>query len=524
MDGDTIAAIATSAGSAGIGIVRVSGPDAVAIADRIFIPAGGGSLSSSESHTVHYGFIVDGGERVDEAIAILMLSPRSYTREDVVELDCHGGPFVLRRVLNSALRHGARLADPGEFTKRAFLNGRIDLSQAESVMDVIASGSEFALKSSLRQLSGSVSALVSDLRKKILSEVSFLEAALDDPEHYSYDGHSSALESNIVDVAEKIRHVLDFGDRGRVFKDGISTVIIGKPNVGKSSLLNALLGFERAIVTDIPGTTRDSIEEQICLNGILLNIIDTAGIRDASDPIEKMGVGRSLAHLEQADLALLVLDSSKPLDEEDVSLLNRLRGRRAIVLLNKSDLPRAMEIDDLAPYLDVSPCGGESQRDDETSRDGESRRYGAMRRDDETLRDGESRRDGAMRRDDETSRDGESRHYDETSRNGKIPAIYVSAKDGFGLDALGDAIFSMFSRGFDLGAGEVCVTNLRQRQAFCDALSSLELVLDGIRNGMPEDLFSGDLMDAYAALGRIIGESVDDDLVDSIFQNFCVGK
>lgn len=352
MKTDTIAAIATAITSSGIGIVRISGKEAVSIADKIFQKKGGKTLSECETHTIHYGYIHDGEEVIDEVMVLLMRGPRSYTREDTIEIDCHGGVYVMKRILETVIRYGARPAEPGEFTKRAFLNGRIDLSQAESVIDVINAKNDFALKSSMRQLSGSVSNVVKEIRGDILHEIAFIESALDDPEHISLEGYPEKLQSIVEDISKKVEKLLSTSDNGRILKEGISTVIVGKPNAGKSSLLNTLVGEERAIVTDIAGTTRDVLEEQINLNGIVLNIIDTAGIRETDDVVEKIGVDRAKKYLSDADLIIYVVDSSTKLDENDYEIMELLADRQAIILLNKSDLDVLTTAEDIRAYVD----------------------------------------------------------------------------------------------------------------------------------------------------------------------------
>ena len=349
---DTIAAIATGMTNSGIGIVRVSGNDAVAITDKVFRMKGKRRLCEMESHTVHYGYLYDGEEKIDEVMVLLMRAPRSYTREDTVEIDCHGGAYVVKRVLDTLIKYGARPAEPGEYTKRAFLNGRLDLSQAESVIDLISSQNEYARKSSLLQLSGQLSNEIKKIRGEILHEIAFIESALDDPEHVSLDGYGDKLTKIVDNHIDHVERLWKSSDNGRMLREGISTVIVGKPNVGKSSILNTLLGQERAIVTDIAGTTRDALEEQINLNGILLNIVDTAGIRETRDVVEQIGVDRAKHYLRNADLVIYVVDSSLPLDENDYEIMELLEERRVIILLNKSDLKQITTEDELKKHLD----------------------------------------------------------------------------------------------------------------------------------------------------------------------------
>jgi tRNA modification GTPase len=454
---DTIAAIATAMSSSGIGIIRISGDAAVQIVDRIFFMKNGKKLSDMPTHTIHYGHIKDEDEVIDEVMVVLMRAPKSYTKEDTVEIDCHGGVYVMKRVLETVIKYGARPAEPGEFTKRAFLNGRIDLAQAESVIDIIHAKNEFALKSSERQLSGSLSSAVKTVREKLLHEIAFIESALDDPEHISLDGYPKTLQGIVEEAGKEIRKLLANSDNGKILKEGISTVIIGKPNAGKSSLLNTLVGEERAIVTDIAGTTRDVLEEQINLNGIILNVIDTAGIRKTDDVVEKIGVDRAKKYLNDADLAIYVVDTSTQLDENDFEIMELLKDRKAIILLNKSDL---------APVTD---------------------------------------------------RESISKHLDKKM-------IAISAKEQTGIGELEETIREMFFTGEVTFNDEVYITNIRHKTALQEAMNSLNLVVQSIMDGMPEDFYSIDLMNAYEELGSIIGEAVEDDLVNEIFSKFCLGK
>ena len=454
---DTIAAIATAMSSSGIGIIRISGEDAVTITEKIFRMKNGKKLSEMPTHTIHYGHICDGEEVIDEVMVLLMRGPKSYTREDTVEIDCHGGVYVMRRVLETVIRYGARPAEPGEFTKRAFLNGRIDLSQAESVIDVIHAKNEFALKSSMKQLSGSVSNAIKEIRGIVLHEIAFIESALDDPEHISLDGYPEQLQGIVEEVSGKIEKLLSTSDNGKILKEGISTVIVGKPNAGKSSLLNTLLGEERAIVTDIAGTTRDVLEEQINLNGIILNIIDTAGIRDTEDVVEKIGVDKAKKYVKDADLIIYVVDSSTALDENDFEIMELLRDKTAVVLMNKSDLQPVTTADEVKSHLDKT-------------------------------------------------------------------VISISAKEQVGIDTLEETIKELFFHGEVTFNDEVYITNIRHKTALQEALNSLHLVVQSIRDGMPEDFYSIDLMNAYEELGSIVGEAVEDDLVNEIFSKFCMGK
>lgn len=459
MKTDTIAAVATAMSPSGIGIIRLSGAEAFEIADKVY-RAGkkkGKLLSDQESHTIHYGYIFDGEEMIDEVLVMLMRGPRSYTGEDTVEIDCHGGVYAVKRVLETVIRNGAHPAEPGEFTKRAFLNGRIGLSQAEAVMDVISAKSEYALKSSLSQLKGSVQEKIREIREKIIYHIAYIESALDDPEHISLDGYPEELNEVVTELKKKVERLLATADEGKMIQEGIKTVIVGKPNAGKSSLLNLLVGEEKAIVTNIAGTTRDVLEETVILQGIALRILDTAGIRDARDTVEKIGVDRAKAHTKDADLILYVVDSSQPLDDNDREIIELIRDKKAIVLLNKSDLEPAVRAEEL-----------------------------------ETL-------------------------------TGKC-VISISAKEETGIERLEQRMKEMFFHGELAFNDEVYITNMRHKQALQEAQQSLSMVSQSIKDGMPEDFFSIDLMNAYEALGSITGESVGEDLVNEIFSKFCTGK
>ena len=345
----TIAAISTSTmSSGGISIVRMSGKDAIETADKIFVSKNGKKLSEASSHTVHYGNIVDeDGNIIDEVLVIVMRAPNTYTREDVVEIDCHGGILVTRKVLEAAIKAGAKPAEPGEFTKRAFLNGRIDLSQAEAVIDVINSKNEYALKSSVSQLDGKLSAKIMEIREVILNHVAYIEAALDDPEHISLDNYVNNIEKDVDNCVDNVYKLLKTSDNGRIMRDGIRTVILGKTNAGKSSLLNALAKEERAIVTDIEGTTRDVLEEQVNLGGVTLNLVDTAGIRKTDDYVESIGVEKAKKYAQDADLVIFVVDSSRPLDKNDDDIISLIQNKNVIVLLNKSDMEQVVKPEDL---------------------------------------------------------------------------------------------------------------------------------------------------------------------------------
>ncbi len=352
---DTIAAIATALSPSGIGIIRISGEEAFEVANRIFKAKSGKSILEMASHTVHYGHIFDGDEIIDEVMVLLMKAPNSFTMEDTVEIDCHGGVYVMNRILKTVLKNGARLSEPGEFTKRAFLNGRIDLTKAEAIMDLIQSKNEAARKNSMTHLKGDLYRKIKALREDIIYEIAFIESALDDPEHISLDGFHDRLSeksSNIIAVIEKL---LNSADNGRLIKEGINTVIVGKPNAGKSSFLNLLLGEDRAIVTDIAGTTRDTLEESVYLDGMTLNLIDTAGIRDTEDVVEKIGVNKAKEALEKADLMVYIVDSSVSLDESDREIIALLDTSKTIVLLNKSDLDVVVSEEDIKKIIGEAP-------------------------------------------------------------------------------------------------------------------------------------------------------------------------
>lgn len=466
MKADTIAAIATAVSDSGIGIIRISGETAIEVADRVYRSKNNNKrLFDVKSHTIHYGFIYDGDALVDEVMVAVMKAPNTYTMENTVEIDCHGGILVMRKVLDVVLKNGCRLAEPGEFTKRAFLNGRIDLSRAEAVMDVIHSKNEFALKSSVRQLKGSLSDKVRSLREEILYEIAFIESALDDPEHISLEGYAKKLEEKADRIYGDIKKLVDSADNGKMLKDGINTVIVGKPNAGKSSLLNILVGEEKAIVTSYAGTTRDVLEESIKLHGIGLNIIDTAGIRDTDDAVEKIGVEKARKYAGNADLILYVVDASCQLDENDDEIMRLIAGKKVIVLLNKTDLDQIVSEEDISEKMtDVSFNGG------------------------------------------------------------VVRVIKTSTKENIGMDVFEDTIKEMFFHGEIAVNDEIYITNQRHKEALAEAGESMQMVLSSLADHMPEDFYSIDLMSAYAALGKIIGEEVDDDLVNEIFGKFCMGK
>lgn len=469
MKTDTIAAIATALSDAGIGIVRVSGPDALFVVDKIFCNRyGKRRLLEKSSHTVSYGYIIEPNEKkdwkeniIDEVMVVLMKAPHSYTAEDTVEINCHGGVLLLKKVLELVLKMGVRLAEPGEFTKRAFLNGRIDLSRAEAVMDVIHSQSELALTSSMEQLTGKVDNAVRELREQILYEIAFIESALDDPEHISLDGYEERLTEKCKNLLQKLEKWIASADSGKLVKDGIKTVILGRPNAGKSSLLNVILGEERAIVTQVPGTTRDILQETIRLKGITLHIVDTAGIRRTDDPVEQIGVEKARQFADKADLILFVIDGSEMLDEREKEIISFVGQKNVIAVINKTDLPTIVS-------------------------------------------------------------DKQIKALFPENKNLKIARI--SASEGKGIDQLEELIEELFFQGIIKENNELMITNMRHKQALEEAYESLLLVQQSLERHMPEDFYSIDLMSAYTALGYIIGEEVEDDLVQEIFSKFCMGK
>jgi tRNA modification GTPase trmE len=455
---ETIAAIATGMSNSGIGIIRMSGPEAISIADGIFVSARKNfKLTEAATHTVHYGNIVYEDNIIDEVLIIIMKAPNSYTREDVVEIDCHGGVYVMKKILDILIKSGARTAEPGEFTKRAFLNGRIDLTQAEAVIDIINSKNKYALSNSVKLLNGKLSEQITKIRKDLINNIAYIEAALDDPEHISLDNYGDKLLITVDNYIDKVDNLIKTVDNGKIFTQGVKTVIIGKPNAGKSSILNILAGYDRAIVTDIAGTTRDTIEEQINLAGITLNLVDTAGIRNTKDIVEEIGVNKAKELVEEADLILYVVDSSTELDENDYNILNIIKNRKTVILLNKSDLDTVTDADSISKITDSK-------------------------------------------------------------------VISVSAKDNTGLDELSETIVKLFASGEIDYNDEVYVSGERNKEALEETLESLKLVKKSINEGLPEDFYTIDLMNAYEQLGKITGESVEDDLVNEIFSKFCMGK
>lgn len=472
MSSDTIAGIASGMGG-GIGIIRVSGEDALTAVGKIFRTPKFAKNSDKKNnskewnekylvlqntHTIHYGYIVEkDGNILDEVMVLLMKAPKSYTCEDVVEIDAHGGPYIVQKILHLLLQEGVKLAEPGEFTKRAFLNGRIDLAQAEAVMKMISSKNEFALESAVKQLEGRVSQYIEKIRQEILHNMGFIEAALDDPEHYELGDFSKQLYQNIQNEIKTLQDLLDNFENGRMKSEGINTVIVGKPNAGKSSLMNLLLDEERAIVTNIAGTTRDILEETVQIGNLTLNLIDTAGIHDTEDIVESLGVEKAMEYLSQADFIIYVVDMSDVLDESDEKIIELLQHKNGVILLNKSDLKGRLTEQEIRDKLDWN-------------------------------------------------------------------CISFSSKTGDGLQILEEYITNSFLDGTISYNDQIYLTSVRHREAVEDALQSLKQVLQTIDDGMPEDLYMVDLMDAYRKLGLINGETASEDLVNKIFKEFCMGK
>ena len=465
MKTETIAAIATSLSESGISIIRISGNQAREVADKIVVSKNGQKVSEFNSHTIHYGHVMENDTIVDEVMVSFMKGPNSFTAEDTVEINCHGGILVTKKILQLVLRSGARLAQPGEFTKRAFLNGRIDLSKAEAIMDIIHADNEFALQVGMKQLKGSVSKKVYSIREQLIYEIAFIESALDDPEHYSLDGYGYKLRQIIDSVLAELQKMEDSAENGKIIRQGINTVIVGKPNAGKSSFLNFLLGEEKAIVTDIAGTTRDALEDYVRIQDISFHIIDTAGIRKTEDIVEKIGVEKAIDYSKDADLLLFIIDSSVPLDENDFEIMKMTAGKKIIVLMNKSDLETVVDIYDVKSNL-----------------------------------------------------------YEYSHEEEDIRFISISAKEKIGMEEFENVAKEMFFHGDIKIQDEVMITNMRHKELLSDAIESLKLVIGSIDNQMPEDFLTIDMMSAYESLGKIIGEEVEEDLVNEIFSKFCMGK
>ncbi len=456
---DTIAAISTPPGEGGISIIRISGVDALKTASQIYR---GKDLNKVNSHTINYGHIIDpeNGNEVDEVMVSVMRAPHTYTKEDIVEINCHGGIVATNRILQIILGLDARLAKPGEFTERAFLNGRIDLSQAEAVMDLIRAKADQSMKVALDQLDGNLSHLITNLRQNILDVLAQVEVNIDYPEYDDVETMTARLlKEKAIEVKAKIQQLLSTAKQGKVLRDGLATAIIGHPNVGKSSILNHLLHEDKAIVTDVAGTTRDVIEEYVNVQGVPLKLVDTAGIHETEDKVEKIGVDRSRKALSQADLVILVLDSSVPLRDEDRELLRETNHMQRIVVLNKSDLEVKINLNELQEYVDDKEI------------------------------------------------------------------IKSSAVSPLGTKDLEDRIAAMFFAGsIENTSNNIMVTNARHIGLLKQAETALDAVLEGIETGMPVDLVQIDMTRAWDLLGEITGDSYQDELLDQLFSQFCLGK
>ena len=468
----TISAIATPVGQGGIGIVRLSGEKAVDIAQECFKPAAGGKISDYEARRAVFGYIYkENGDFLDEAICIVMKAPHSYTCEDVVELQCHGGPVVLKELLAMTYRLGAKPAEPGEFTKRAFLNGRLDLTQAQSVMDMIQARTTMAREAAANNLQGKLSERIGEMRQEILGVIAHLEASIDFPEDDIEDVAISETKAKAAELQGKIQKMLKSAHTGKILREGLKTAIIGKPNAGKSSIMNLLLREQRAIVTDVAGTTRDSIEETVNIGGVPLVLIDTAGIRETDDVVEKIGVERAKEYIDKASLILAVFDSSRRLDHEDEEIAELIRGNQVIALLNKSDLQAETSCDDVNALLASQNAS-----------------------------------DGSI------------------DNNLGISTIQVSAANGEGLEALEKAIQDIAYEGNNQEETADFVNDSRQAELLRQAEEFLQTATDTIESGMSEDFIVIDLRSAWEKLGEITGETVGEDIIDQIFKNFCLGK
>ncbi|EQB86493.1 tRNA modification GTPase [Clostridium punense] len=456
-DFDTIAAIATSLGEGGIAIVRVSGDKALQIVSRIFKGRNGRTIDDIKTYTMRYGYIIDeNNEHIDEVIVSFMKGPRSFTAEDTIEINCHGGVVATNKILEQVIKNGARLADPGEFTKRAFLNGRIDLSQAEAVIDIIRAKTDLSMKSALMQSEGGVSKEIRRLRETLLSTIAHIEATVDYPEDDLEEVTADMAVKQLLEIKDEIGELIETSEEGKILREGLSTVIVGKPNVGKSSLLNALTKENRAIVTDVPGTTRDVIEEYINISGVPIKVIDTAGIRETEDVVEKIGVERSKEKINEADLVLLMLDSSRELDEEDKEIISHIKDKKYIVLLNKSDLDVKINKDDLKEL------------------------------------------------------------------NSKY-MINISVKTGEGINEVKTTIKELFFKG-EINANNIIITNTRHKEALFRAKESIVSAIDVLNNTFAIDLASIDIRNAWSYLGEITGDSLEENIIDKIFKEFCLGK
>ncbi len=457
-ENDTIIALATPPGEGGIAILRMSGKASIPVLEGIFNPKRKIPVGEMESHKMYYGWIEDGKERIDEALVVIMRGPNTYTREDTVEIHCHGGLIPVRRILELCMKRGCRLAEPGEFTKRAFLNGRIDLAQAEAVMDLIQAKTDLAARSSLGQLEGHLSTRLKEVQGKLLDMLALIEVNIDYPEEDVEEAALTRIHKDIDEIIVKIKALLETADTGRIIREGLKTVIVGRPNVGKSSLLNALLRENRAIVTDVPGTTRDVLEEYMNIKGVLVRIIDTAGIRQTEDKVEAIGVSRSKESIEKADLILLIIDVTDELQDEDKEIFKNIQDKKVVVVLNKIDAPAKISEKDVEKWLP-----------------------------------------GAK-------------------------VVTVSAKELTGIDRLEDVIYQLVFQGEVRHSNEIAITNARHKEALEKAKESLKQALNTIDEGLPLDLVSIDVRDAWHAIGEITGQTVDEDIIDHIFSQFCLGK
>ncbi|QJA09810.1 tRNA uridine-5-carboxymethylaminomethyl(34) synthesis GTPase MnmE [Romboutsia sp. CE17] len=455
---DTIAAIATAPGEGGIGIIRISGERSLPVAQSIFKSVTGKLIEDYNTRTLIYGTVVDGEKVIDEALVAYMKGPKSYTGEDVIEINCHGGFISVKKILELILSKDVRLADAGEFTKRAFLNGRIDLSQAEAIIDVIKAKTDKAHEVAQSQLEGTLSKKIRELRFKVTEVLAHLEVSIDFAEEDVEEITYKTLRENAEELRTEIKKLYDTAESGKILRDGLKTVIIGKPNVGKSSLLNSILGENRAIVTDIAGTTRDVIEEFVNIKGIPLKIVDTAGIRETEDIVEKIGVERSKESYNTADLVIMVLDSSRPLSQEDREILETLEDKKTIVILNKTDLPQEIELDELSKYVDCSSI------------------------------------------------------------------IKISALQNEGIEELQDKIEAMVYKGSVKNSSSLMITNSRHKDALLKAYESINDAIIAIDQNMPYDFIEVDFKNIWDYLGYINGDTVKEDLLDTIFANFCIGK
>lgn len=456
-DFDTIAAISTAMGEGGIAIIRISGERSKEIANNIFEAKNKKPILDMKSYTMKYGYIIDENKNhIDEVIISYMKGPRSFTAEDTIEINCHGGVVATNKVLETVIRQGARLAEPGEFTKRAFLNGRIDLSQAEAVIDIITSKTELSMKSALMQSEGVISKEIRALRDKIISIIAHIEATVDYPEDDLEEVTADEAIKDLQNINEEIKRLIDTSEEGKILREGLSTVIVGKPNVGKSSLLNALTKENRAIVTDVPGTTRDVIEEYISVAGVPIKVIDTAGIRETEDIVEKIGVEKSREKISDADLVILMLDSNSGLSEEDKEIINHVRDKKYMVLLNKSDLDNNLTEED----LNFLECDN---------------------------------------------------------------VFKISAKTGNGIDVVKSKIRDLFFKG-EITTNNVIVTNTRHKEALFRAYDSINSAIEALKNTFAIDLASIDIRNAWTFLGEITGDSLEENIIDKIFKDFCLGK